>query len=133
MQPCTACSLHQIAEQCQYDLSEAERQPILQAEALREKDKEIQRLRRQIELLGSQSNNSMSPYQDAAGPSGKQSDSGPKVPKKPANLRQKRLHKGNLTDSIYFGAPGMTSVIEEVGIFPLFQRRVDWSSSQISP
>lgn len=35
-----------------YDLSESERHPILQAEALREKDKEIARLRLQIASLG---------------------------------------------------------------------------------
>lgn len=48
VQPCTACSLHQIAHECTYDLTEQERHPILQAEALRNKDKEIERLRNEL-------------------------------------------------------------------------------------
>ena len=52
IQPCTACSLHQVARECVYDLSESERHPILQAEALREKDNEIARLRLEIATIG---------------------------------------------------------------------------------
>lgn len=52
VQPCTACSLHQIAHECAYDLTEQERQPILQAEALRQKDKEIERLRNELAQRG---------------------------------------------------------------------------------
>ena len=35
-----------------YDLSDSDRHPILQAEALREKDKEIARLRQEVATLG---------------------------------------------------------------------------------
>ena len=51
IQPCSACSLHQIADICHYDLSESERQPILQAEALKEKDKTILALKEEIVAL----------------------------------------------------------------------------------
>ena len=113
MQPCTACSLHQIADSCHYDLTEAERHPILQAEALREKDKEIARLRRQIEILGG--GQSIKSEDGPSGHAGQEPGDVPRVPKKPVNLRQKRLNKGEVADSIYFGTPGMASVIEEVG------------------
>lgn len=40
---------------CQYDLSEAERQPILQAEALKERDRTIATLREEIACLRGES------------------------------------------------------------------------------
>ncbi|MCJ1379164.1 hypothetical protein MMC17_002264 [Xylographa soralifera] len=55
IQPCTACSLHQQADLCHYELTEAERHPILQAEALKGKDREITRLRAEIRMLEEQS------------------------------------------------------------------------------
>ena len=55
IQPCTACSLHQQADLCHYELTEAERHPILQAEALKGKDREIARLRDEIRMLEEQS------------------------------------------------------------------------------
>ncbi|MCJ1280978.1 hypothetical protein MMC26_000296 [Xylographa opegraphella] len=55
IQPCTACSLHQQADLCHYELTEAERHPILQAEALKGKDREIARLREEIRMLEEQS------------------------------------------------------------------------------
>ncbi|MCJ1436203.1 hypothetical protein MMC27_005581 [Xylographa pallens] len=55
IQPCTACSLHQQADLCHYELTEAERHPILQAEALKGKDREIARLREEIRKLEEQS------------------------------------------------------------------------------
>ena len=56
--------MHQVARECVYELSESERHPILQAEALREKDKEIARLRLEIAAMGeisSRTNSSGSP------------------------------------------------------------------------
>lgn len=49
--------------------------------------------------------------------------SGPKIklppritstPKKPATLGHKRDYLGEMSANIYFGSPGMTSVVEEV-------------------
>ncbi|MCJ1311059.1 hypothetical protein MMC25_004729, partial [Agyrium rufum] len=39
--PCSACSLNQNSQGCHYDLSDAERKPILQAEALRKLEKSL--------------------------------------------------------------------------------------------
>lgn len=40
----------------------------------------------------------------------------PRIPssKKPATLGQKRDYLGEMSANIYFGSPGMTSVVEEV-------------------
>lgn len=116
IQPCTACSLHQIAEICQYDLSETERHPILQAEALKEKDRAIASLRNEIQLLQGQSIKS-EPYDEF--PFGRNSQKirlPPRVPVNPASSHQRRFHNGTLNDSIYFGSPAMASVVEEVRI-----------------
>ncbi len=50
--------------------------------------------------------------------------SGPKIKlpprftsKKPATLGQKRDYLGEMSANIYFGSPGMTSVVEEVSYF----------------
>ena len=106
--------MHQIADQCRYDLSEAERQPILQAEALKEKDKAIARLRNELETLRGHPIKS-EPFDDVVPlRSSQKLRLPPKVPIKPLCLNRKRLHNGGPVDSIYFGNPGMTSVIEEV-------------------
>lgn len=103
--------MHQIAECCQYDLSEAERQPILQAEALKERDREIARLRNQVVILGGQPIKVESPIDEQAG---RASIAPPKVPPKPANISQRRFHDGSAEASLYFGTPGIANVIEEV-------------------
>ena len=38
----------------------------------------------------------------------------PRMPRKPTDLAQKRTYTGEANDNIYFGSPGMTSVVEEV-------------------
>lgn len=111
IQPCTACSMHQIAECCQYDLSEAERQPILQAEALKFRDREIANLRQQVLILGGQPIKVESPTDEQSVPL---SNAGPKVPPKPANMSQRRFHDGSAEASLYCGTPGIANVIEEV-------------------
>lgn len=106
--------MHQIADQCRYDLSEAERQPILQAEALKEKDKAIARLRNELEILRGHPIKT-EPLDDLLPLRSTQKIRlPPKVPIKPLCLNRKRLHGGAAVDSIYFGSPGMTNVIEEV-------------------
>lgn len=106
--------MHQIADQCRYDLSEAERQPILQAEALKEKDKAIARLRNELEILRGHPIKT-EPLEDLLPlRSSQKIRLPPKVPIKPLCLSRKRLHGGAAVDSIYFGSPGMTNVIEEV-------------------
>lgn len=108
--------MHQVADQCQYDLSEAERQPILQAEALKEKDKAIARLRNEVEILRGHPIKP-EPLDDVQSMrSAHKIRLPPKAPLKPSSLSQRRLHSGVVADSIYFGSPGMTSVIDEVGL-----------------
>ena len=38
----------------------------------------------------------------------------PKIPSKPAGLRQKKFMSGEPTDNLYFGTPGLASVITDV-------------------
>lgn len=115
IQPCTACSMHQIADQCQYDLSEAERQPILQAEALKEKDKAIARLRNEVEVLRGHPIKS-EPSDDGLSTRGPQKIKlPPKVAMKPPSLVQRHLQSNASIESMCFGNPGITSVIDEVG------------------
>ncbi len=117
IQPCTACSMHQIADQCQYDLSEAERQPILQAEALKEKDKAIARLRNEVEVLRGHPVKSelLDDGLPTRGP--QKMKLPPKVAMKTPSLVQRRLQSNASIESMCFGGPGMTNVIDEVGIF----------------
>ena len=118
IQPCTACSLHQIAEHCEFDLSEAERHPILQAEALKEKDKTITQLRNDIAMLRGEPIK-VEPADDMI-----TFGQGAKIKLPPRSLpnkksprgTQKREYLGEVSDNIYFGSPGMTRVVEEVGV-----------------
>lgn len=103
--------MHQIAECCKYDLSEAERQPILQAEALKDRDREISRLRDQVLILGGQP---IKVESSADEQSISPSNAAPKVPPKPPNISQRRFHDGTAEASLYCGTPGIANVIEEV-------------------
>ncbi|KAL8950063.1 MAG: hypothetical protein Q9222_003886 [Ikaeria aurantiellina] len=99
---------------CQYDLTETERQPILQAEALKEKDKAIAHLQDQLQLLQSQPQVKLEPRDDDYTVNGHQRIPIPSLaPTRPMNVRQQRYHGGVLNDSIYFGTPRITSVMEE--------------------
>lgn len=114
IQPCTACSLHQIATHCHYDLSEFERQPILQAEALKEKDRSILRLRNEIQLLRGQPIKTEPLDDDQSGQIRPRMRLPPRIPKRTTTVGQKRFHGGSFDDNIYFGTPGLTSVVQEV-------------------
>ena len=76
--------MHQIAEQCAYDLTDIERHPILQAEALREKDKEIARLRSKLNSLG------MAPWTDQS--SFRKESRKKRKPSAPAKVPRKTYH-----------------------------------------
>lgn len=116
IQPCTACSLHQIAGMCQYDLTETERQPILQAEALKEKDKAIANLRNELQLLQGQPRVKMEPRDDDLSMDHPYQMPVAIAPTRPAQPRQRRFQSGTPHDSIYFGTPGTASVVEEVRV-----------------
>ena len=108
--------MHQIADQCQYDLSEAERQPILQAEALKEKDKAIARLRSEVDLLRGNPIKS-EPSDDALSTRLPQKMKlPPKVAMKPANVAQRHPQTNASIETMCFGNSSMTSVIDEVGL-----------------
>ncbi|KAL8713403.1 MAG: hypothetical protein Q9220_002602 [cf. Caloplaca sp. 1 TL-2023] len=99
---------------CQYDLTETERQPILQAEALKEKDKAIAHLRSELQRLQSQPQVKLEPRDDDFTVNGHQRIPMPSLaPTRPVNVRQRRYHGAVLSDSIYFGTPRMASVMEE--------------------
>lgn len=117
IQPCTACSLHQIANHCHYDLSESERQPILQAEALKEKDRSILRLRNEIQLLRGNPVKAEPVDDDESGRIRPRMRLPPRSSRRSATLGQKRFYGEPLDDNIYFGTPGMTSVVQEVRLF----------------
>lgn len=117
IQPCTACSLHQIAELCEFDLSEAERQPILQAEALKERDKTIANLRNEMAILRGEPIKAEPTDDNIFARSGQKIKLPPKVTRKaspPPPPLQLHNFSGEMNDNIYFGSPGMTSVVEEV-------------------
>ncbi|KAL8839395.1 MAG: hypothetical protein Q9170_001789 [Blastenia crenularia] len=100
---------------CQYDLTETERQPILQAEALKEKDKAIASLRNELQLLQGQPRVKMEPHDDdLAADNPHRIRMASIAPTRPASIRQRRYQGSMLNDSIYFGTPGTTSVVEEV-------------------
>ncbi|KAL8913238.1 MAG: hypothetical protein Q9171_001885 [Xanthocarpia ochracea] len=144
IQPCTACSLHQIAGLCRYDLTETERQPILQAEALKEKDKVIAHLRHDLQQLQSQPHIKMEPRDDDLSMNGPHRIPTSSItPTRPVNIRQRRFQGGMLNDSIYFGTPGTTSVLEEfanlsvngqpANLTHLVPRGTDMAAFQVQP
>ncbi|KAI4183645.1 MAG: hypothetical protein L6R41_005281 [Letrouitia leprolyta] len=100
---------------CQYDLTETERQPILQAEALKEKDKAIASLRNELQLLQGQPRIKMEPRDDDLVMNPPQRTPMASIASlRPSNIRQRRYQGSMLNDSIYFGSPGTTNVVEEV-------------------
>ena len=116
LQPCTACSLHQIAESCHYELTEAERQPILQAEAIKLKDKEIARLRQENHLLRAQSMYSAQQMLDGDHLGLARKGFGSLIEESKCSASPcKRPREADYEGSIYFGAPCSASVVREVG------------------
>jgi len=116
IQPCTACSLHQIADICQYDLSETERQPILQAEALKEKDKTIAHLRNDLALLRGESIKP-EPVEHVLPASSNRKLRLPPRAHKRSSVSDEAYSRGlEVGNSIYFGHPGMNNVVHEVGL-----------------
>ena len=107
--------MHQIADQCQYDLSEAERQPILQAEALKEKDKAIARLRNEVDLLRGNPIKSEPSDDGLSTRIPQKMKLPPKVAMKPANVAQRHPQSNASIENMCFGNSSMTSVIDEVG------------------
>lgn len=104
---------------CQYDLSETERQPILQAEALKEKDKAIASLRNELQLLQGQPRVKMEPRDDDLSlDNPHRMPIASIAPTRPAHIRQRRFQGVVSNDSIYFGTPGASSVVEEVSLPP---------------
>ncbi|KAL9042894.1 MAG: hypothetical protein Q9214_003654 [Letrouitia sp. 1 TL-2023] len=126
--PCRARKV-KIAGMCQYDLTETERQPILQAEALKEKDKAIARLSHELQILRSQPRIKAEPRDDdlaAQSPRGVRLS--PIALAQSTNGPQRRSRSGSLGDSIYFGTPDMKNVADEThpsNPFPTF-----WRSSE---
>ena len=116
IQPCTACSLHQIAEICQYDLSETERQPILQAEALKEKDKAIAQLQHELSLLRGESIKAEPTEEEFNGQQTRKLRLPPRTLKR-STEHDNHTFPNNATDtSVFFDNPGMTNVADEVCI-----------------
>ncbi|KAL8638997.1 MAG: hypothetical protein Q9228_003902 [Teloschistes exilis] len=117
---------------------ETERQPILQAEALKEKDKAIAHLRNELQLLQSQPHVKMEPRDDDLS-----INSHLRMPVPPSAIRQRRHRGVMLNDSIYFGAPATSSVMEEfanlsvngkpANLTHLVPRGTDMAAFQVQP
>ncbi|KAL8766151.1 MAG: hypothetical protein Q9209_006991 [Squamulea sp. 1 TL-2023] len=114
------------------------------AEALKEKDKVIAHLRHDLQQLQGQPHIKMEPRDDDL-----PTDSSHRIstsliaPTRPVNIRQRRFQGGMLNDSIYFGTPGTTSVVEEfanlsvngqpANLTHLIPRGTDMAAFQIQP
>ncbi|KAL9123878.1 MAG: hypothetical protein Q9217_006735 [Psora testacea] len=111
IQPCSACSLHQIAEICRYDLSETERQPILQAEALKEKDRTIASLRNEVASLRGGSLNAEADERGGAAPQKMRLP--PRSPKR-LYYQDQNTHQPNPGDDHFFrDEPGVTNIADD--------------------
>ncbi|KAL8729663.1 MAG: hypothetical protein Q9166_004612 [cf. Caloplaca sp. 2 TL-2023] len=121
-----------------------ERQPILQAEALKEKDKVIAHLRQDLQQLQSQPHVKMEPRDDDLSINSPHRIPASSVaPTRPLNIRQRHFQGSMLNDSIYFGTPGTTSIVEEfanlsvngqpANLTHLVPRGTDMAAFQIQP
>ena len=99
-----------------YDLTESERQPILQVEALREKDKEIARLRQEITTLGGPASRTEQTSSEYDHLKKRKPICASKSVTKPSNQRQKIVSKNDDIQSTIFSAAPMTNVIKEVSL-----------------
>lgn len=113
--------MHQIADICHYDLSETERQPILQAEALKEKDKTIAQLRNDIALLRGDSVKS-EPLEDEFPGFTRKMRLPPRSSKRLPTTEHSSVHGLKEDDSIYYGNPSVGNVVNEVGRHSLVLR-----------
>ncbi len=87
----------------------------MQAEALKEKDKVIAHLRHDLQQLQGQPHVKTEPRDDDIPTnSPHRLPTSSTAPTRPLNIRQRRFQGGMLNDSIYFGTPGTTGVVEEV-------------------
>ncbi|KAG8533757.1 uncharacterized protein KY384_001498 [Bacidia gigantensis] len=100
--PCRARKV-KIADICQYDLSESERQPILQAEALKEKDKTITALREEIASLRGET--IRTDYDDHGAKSQKI--------RLPPHSPRKHHFQGHEHERYFFDESGMTNVADD--------------------
>ncbi|KAL8652778.1 MAG: hypothetical protein Q9226_004121, partial [Calogaya cf. arnoldii] len=123
---------------------ETERQPILQAEALKEKDKVIAHLRHDLQQLQGQPHIKTEPRDDDLPMNGlHRVPTSSMAPTRPLNIRQRRFQGGMLNDSIYFGTPGTPGVVEEfanlsvngqpANLTHLVPRGADMAAFQIQP
>ena len=111
--PCSACAQHQIGHECKYDLSESERQPILQAEALKDKQREIDRLKQENEEL--RGGPSMTGQIDEHGfLPGYYARARRSQHAHRSSLSRQHLQTHFTSSSVYFGSPSMAAVTQEV-------------------
>ena len=113
VQPCTACSLHKIADTCDYDLTESERRPILQAEALKEKDKTIERLQEEIRRLQGRSFK-MEHIEDNNIFPGHEPERQPHRVEPRWTFTYEGPQNNAFDNNIYFGCPSMAAITQEV-------------------
>ncbi|KAL8850536.1 MAG: hypothetical protein Q9221_004493 [Calogaya cf. arnoldii] len=124
--------------------TKTERQPILQAEALKEKDKVIAHLRHDLQQLQGQPHVKTEPRDDDHSMNGlHRVPTSSMAPTRPLNIRQRRFQGGMLNDSIYFGTPGTPGVVEEfanlsvngqpANLTHLVPRGADMAAFQVQP
>ena len=107
--------MHQIAEICHYDLSEQERQPILQAEALKEKDKAIAHLQNELQLLRGNPIKNEPFDEDFQGHQTKKMRLPPRTMKTDDPYEEQRAQQEGQDANLYLSHPGVTNVVDEVG------------------
>lgn len=82
---------------------------------MKEKDKVIAHLRHDLQQLQGQPEVKMEPWDDNLSTNDPHSIPASSVmPGRPLSIRQRRFQGGMGNDSIYFGTPGSTGVVEEV-------------------
>lgn len=90
---------------------------MLQAVELRQSRAENVRLKEKLRKILSERQAKLGGYEsDEALSSGNGLRQPPKVPSKPAGLRQRKFMTAEPTDNLYFGSPSITSIITDVSL-----------------
>ena len=117
--PCTACCARGHPSECEFLVPEGnDYGPIPQSYELRKLRAENQRLK---ERLQARRIDQSDPDDDDEGSPERR---GSRKASKPSSTRQKRFRTGDRTDNLYFGTPGLASVVADVSR-PSYQVEMD--------
>ena len=108
--PCQACCGRGHPKECVFLTKEKEDyEPIAQSYEIRKLRAENERLKMRLRLTRKAVD--LPENNDETSSEGKEP---PRVPAKPKRLQQKRFKKSDLNDNLYFGSPGLASVVADV-------------------